>query len=521
MSLERDFARLGAERFDLLVLGGGIVGCWTAYDAALRGLRVALVEPEDWSGFTPWALPRLVCDAVPDLAAGRFVRARREIAEERRLAHLGRHRIRPLRMLLPVRHGTGRRLRLTAGLWLYDRLAASGRGRERGGWHERRSLAQSHDLYGKQLRGGFLVRKWQTDDARLALELVDGAAGAGAVTANHARPLTLLMHCGTVRGAAVEDCETGRTVEVQAAVTIDCSDTSSISAPARPVPRAWVRDVHVVLAAPPLPDGMLLLPEADRGAIVAIPWHGRVVLEARGAAGEGAAVEGGVDTAEIATLLGRANDGFDQTLWHATNVVTAFATLRAVAGNGAEPPPGLLVTSGASLGAARGEAVRLVDRALRLLARSSRRSSTATRRLPWSPDGSARRWSGDVVRVGLEHGLDEETIEGCLERHGTRVERLLERVRSAGDLRRRIVPDLPFCMAEVVHAAADEMARSLDDMLRRRVPLEALCHLDEPTVRDVADRMGAVLGWTVERRRREVQEILERAGRAVGGGAPR
>ncbi len=533
MTLERDFARLGAERFDLLVIGGGIVGCWTAYDAALRGLRVALVERDDWRGLAPWTLPRLVGDVLPDLAAGRLLAARRGIAEQRRLARLGRHRVRALRLMLPVQRGTGR-LRLAAGLWLYDRLAADRLRRGRSGWRGRLALAGSHDLYGKRLRGGFLVGECHADDARLALELVDGAAAAGAATANHASPKTLLMHGGNVAGAAVEDLETGSTVEVRAAVTADCSDPAdgellATLPAARAIPRRWVREVSVVLGAPPLPDGVLLLPEARRGAIVGIPWHGRMVLGARGEAA-GARPDESVGQAEIATLLAWANDSFDQRLWREADVIQAFAAVRAVPGDRPgdartarlhEPAPGLLVSSCDGLGAARGAAVGLVDRALNRLRGRFRPGSTATRRLPWSPEGSARLWSGSFVRAGLDHGLDEATIESCLERHGTQFERVLERVRSARDLGRRVVPDLPFCMAEVVQAVADEMARSLEDVLRRRVPLEVLGRLDEPTLREVADRAGAVLGWTGDRRRSEIQRILARTDRAVGGGASR
>ena len=75
----------------------------------------------------------------------------------------------------------------------------------------------------------------------------------------------------------------------------------------------------------------------------------------------------------------------------------------------------------------------------------------------------------------------------------------------------RIVPDAPFCRAEIVHAVSEEMARGLEDVLRRRVPLMLLCRLSEQVIRDVADLVGNALDWPEERRREEVAGLTAKS----------
>ena len=112
------------------------------------------------------------------------------------------------------------------------------------------------------------------------------------------------------------------------------------------------------------------------------------------------------------------------------------------------------------------------------------------------------------MRVGLALGLDEETIDSCQRRYGTAIERVFETIEAQPGLGRRVVSDLPFCMAEVVHAVIGEMAQTLEDVLRRRIPLTLLSRLDEATVQGVAAVVGDLLNWSEQRRRDEVAAVM-------------
>jgi glycerol-3-phosphate dehydrogenase len=122
--MNRDFSSLAGKHFDLLVCGGGIYGAWTAYDAALRGLSVAIVEQGDWAGATSSASSKLIHGGLRYLETYDFKLVRKAIVERQRLLELAPHRVWPLRFGVPVfkdsRVGT---FKLKAGLMLYDFLA--------------------------------------------------------------------------------------------------------------------------------------------------------------------------------------------------------------------------------------------------------------------------------------------------------------------------------------------------------------------------------------------------------------
>jgi glycerol-3-phosphate dehydrogenase len=88
--------------------------------------------------------------------------------------------------------------------------------------------------------------------------------------------------------------------------------------------------------------------------------------------------------------------------------------------------------------------------------------------------------------------------------------RLFEQVRQAPELARRIVPQAPFCLAEAVHAVREEMATTLEDVLRRRIPLALLCRLADEDLQEVSRLVAGELGWTDERRDREVEHLTSK-----------
>jgi glycerol-3-phosphate dehydrogenase len=168
----------------------------------------------------------------------------------------------------------------------------------------------------------------------------------------------------------------------------------------------------------------------------------------------------------------------------------------------------LLVSIGGKLTSARADAGSLVDRALRDWGRPVGLSPTAERPFPWCPEEPFEEWLEATVRRSVGLGLDRETAASCALRYGSRVDRVLEHVESSPGLARRIVPDAPFCLAEAVHAIREEMAITLEDVLRRRIPLTLLCRVCDESLQEVASLVGRELDWTEEQRRREVQDLL-------------
>ena len=121
-----------------------------------------------------------------------------------------------------------------------------------------------------------------------------------------------------------------------------------------------------------------------------------------------------------------------------------------------------------------------------------------------------------AISQGLGAGLDEETAACAAGRHGTRVGVLHELLRERPELAGRVVADAPFCLGEVTLAARDEMARTLEDVLRRRLPLTLVTRMEQATVDRAADLVGDVLNWNAERRVREVDAIVRPHRQAAG-----
>ena len=157
---------------------------------------------------------------------------------------------------------------------------------------------------------------------------------------------------------------------------------------------------------------------------------------------------------------------------------------------------------------ARSDAAAIVDRVLEHAGWPRGPSPTADRPFPWCPAEPFDAWVVATVREARRSGLDEETAGICALRYGTRTASVLDRIRSDPKLAQRIVPDAPFCRAEIVHAVRQEMARTLDDVVRRRIPLLLVSRLTRQTLGEIAALAGESLGWSDARRREEVEPLL-------------
>ncbi|MDH5479490.1 MAG: FAD-dependent oxidoreductase, partial [Nitrosomonas sp.] len=119
--MKRDFSLLQNQQFDLLVCGGGIYGAWTAYDATLRGLKVAIVEQGDWGNATSSASSKLIHGGLRYLETYDFKLIRKSLKERQILLRVAPHLVWPLRFGIPVfTHSRNNRLQLKVGLVLYD-----------------------------------------------------------------------------------------------------------------------------------------------------------------------------------------------------------------------------------------------------------------------------------------------------------------------------------------------------------------------------------------------------------------
>ncbi|HEY0665331.1 MAG TPA: glycerol-3-phosphate dehydrogenase/oxidase [Gallionella sp.] len=506
--MKRDFSLLSGREFDLLVCGGGIYGAWTAYDAALRGLRVAIVEQGDWAGGTSSASSKLIHGGLRYLETYDFRLVRKALKERQMLLGAAPHRVWPLRFGVPVYEDSrAGMLKLEAGLTLYDILAGiSGddmahRRYSRAGFSGR--FAFLRDV---SLRGGFTYGDAQTDDARLVLELIAGAAEAGAVCVNYCRVTGFNRTNGRVDGATVQDRVGQGSAQVSARQIV--STTGQWMAASGPA-RDWCRlskGVHLVMPPLPTTEAFLFTARSDGRVFFVIPWYGMTLIGTTDTDYSGDLDHVLVEPAEVAYLLAEANHYLD-TKWNEADVVGSYAGVRVMKrSDAASPsavsrdwelktaPDGVHYSVGGKLTSAREDATVIVDTVCGRLGITSR-CATRRRAFPWAPNEDYAVWLTAARRQAADLGIDQDSALWLMRRHGKRVSEVFGLIAAAPRLADRITPKLPLIYGDLLLCARDEMVVHLDDLLRRRMPLLILARLDDAGLRGIAGRIVPVLGW--------------------------
>lgn len=505
--LLRDVAGLKSQHFDLLVIGGGIYGAWTACDAAQRGLSVALIEKTDWGSGTSQSSSKLIHGGLRYLEHYELKLVRHALGERRVLSEIAPHLVRPLNFLVPVwRDSRVGRMQLLAGLTLYDFLATGKQPVPRHKAYSREAMLRQHPyLLAPGFKGGLRYGDCQEDDARMTLVVAAAAQAAGAVCANGIAALGLIERDGRIVGARLCDGETGERFEVQARVTVNaagpwasalCSDALGEASPKVKL----VKGIHLVLPnIPGLQDAFLLTAPSDGRVFFLIPWYGKTLLGTT-EAGIADPAQTLVTAEESRYLLAAVNALMPGLVWSEKDVIASFAGARSLQAEDAEslaaqtrefvvtaPKPGLLWPIGGKFTTGRCDAEEVVEQVYKMLDRPAPSSRTHLLPLPGAPgglhEGSDREstllgdftgWQAEALPALMARGVDAEAAHWLSQRHGTRLSAIHALLSENPAWSARITPEAPFIEAEALLAVREENARSLDDICRRRMPLSLL-----------------------------------------------
>lgn len=515
--VKRDLAALDGN-FDIAVIGGGIYGAWTAYCAALRGFHVALIERDDWASGTSSASSKLIHGGLRYLEQFHVGLVRTSLDERRRLSRLGPHRVSPLRFMIPVYTDTPiGALRMRAGLWLYDRIGGVGQPVAGHRAHSRSEVLKRYPfLRSDGLQRGFSYGDCMTDDARFTLEIVAGAEASGAVTVNHAEVTAVAHPSGGIRSMGIIDRLTGNSHTARARVVVNTSGPwlGRFS----PSAMRMTKGVHLVMPALATPDAFLLMSEGDGRVFFMIPWYGKTILGTTDTDFSGDADQVSVDDTDIDYLL--TNAARYVSGWGREEIQGAFVGIRTLQDKSGVAPStvtrewtledsgdGILTSIGGKLTSARADAETIVDRASSILGRDTHPVSS-DRPLPWCPDGGFDEWSAARVAEGRHLGINDDVATHLPRRYGNTVDKIFGMISTDPALSARLAPNLPFCKAEVIHAAREEMALTLEDVVRRRIPMALLTRLDSDSLQSVADLLATVLDWSNDRRDAEIETTL-------------
>jgi glycerol-3-phosphate dehydrogenase len=534
-------AALRSERFDLVVVGGGITGAGVALDAATRGYSVALVEKADYASGTSSRSSKLVHGGLRYLQNFDLGLVREALLERQLMVRLAPHLVRPLPFVVAAFDGARPDRMVGVGLNLYDAMARGGRGRQDGDWAPDRHRVIGGDevvellpaLAGRAPTSGYLFYDCQTDDSRLVLTVLAEAERFGAVCANRIEVTDLLDEGGRTSGVRVRDALSGERFAVRAANVVNA--TGVWADRLRPdelhdeaeVPRIRPsRGTHVVLARETLPlDAGAIVPAGGGRAIFALPWLGSTLVGTTDNEHDAEDLDHVLpDDDDIAYLLGAVNAYFGSAIGR-EHIAGTYAGVRPLISTGDpkksvdisrkaelyETSSGMITITGGKLTTWRRMAKMTVDR---LVEREARTAPCRTQDVPLGQAVDA----ADLPRV---EGVPDDAYERLGGRYGHAAHEVLAVAGERGELAQPIVaggpPDL---LAEATYAARREQAVSVGDALlrRTRIALQAARHVAEPegaTARRVAAAMAPALGWDESEAEVQARAFLDEA-RAEG-----
>jgi glycerol-3-phosphate dehydrogenase len=469
---------------DMIVIGGGITGSGIARDAALRGLRVVLVEQNDFASGTSSRSSRLIHGGVRYLEHGYLHLVFEASAERRRLLRLAPHLVHPLQFTWPVYRGARVPLwKLSAGLALYDALALFrnvGRHKPMGA---SAMLAAQPGLRAEGLVGGATYFDAATDDTRLTLAVALDAARHGARLRTHTRVESFIIEGGRAMGVSIRDELSGQAGELRAPMIVNATGPWSDfvqqmeGGASRPHVQGS-KGVHI--AIPPgrvrHSGALTLLSPTDGRVMFILPSGKRTIIGTTDTFTSASPDRVRASAADVQYLIDAANYFFPQAALTRDDVISAWAGIRPLAASDTgDPvaasrehvvsvsPAGVVTITGGKLTTFRIMAEQTVDRALHAAGRKKIASRTAN-----VPIESGRR----RPRVNADSPIG----------------------------------DTGYAWEDFRFSCESEMARTLGDLLIRRTHLafETKDHARSIAPR-VAEYVAPVLGWSESDRARELR----------------
>jgi glycerol-3-phosphate dehydrogenase len=503
---QRAWEELSGRSFDLLVIGGGIIGAGVANEAARAGLAVALVDRADFGSQTTSASSKLIHGGLRYLRLG-DIRLVREAHRERRalMRVVAPHLVRPLAFLLPLyRDGPYRAVTIRAGLSVYSGLAG-----------ERLARAVSPEaargrvppLRLDGLRSCAVYADAITHDGRLCLANVRAAVDARATVANYAEVVALRTTRGRVAGAEVRDGLGGETVAVRARAVVNATGPwvdyvrRLEDASASPSSRLS-KGVHVLVPLDGAWSAALTVPHDRVRVSFAVPWEGMLLLGTTESPFDDDPDALRVTDDDVGTVLAEAAVALDGAFLGPDAVRATFAGLRVlpnVRGETATARRETIVVRGPAgmLSIAGGKLTTYRRIALAVLA--ALRSELGLRRIETRPAPLPGAANPDAVaeQLAVRHPELEPRVREHLARlYGSLAEEVVAAARGDPALLAPLAPGAPDVAAQAVYAREREWACTADDVLVRRTTVG----YRGGAMPDVVERAATLVGPGLARR---------------------
>ena len=481
--MRRDLRQLADNHFDILIIGGGILGAGVARDATLRGLRVALVDQADFASGTSSRSTKLIHGGFRYLEHGAFGLVAESCRERRILQQLAPHLVKPQPFLFTVYEGDARPLwQVRAGMTLYDLLARYRNTRPHQSLSATRTLLKEPTLRRQGLRGSVLFYDCQEDDARFCLENILDAAERGAAVANYCAVTGFEVREERIVAVQITDRLRSDTFEIHANTIVNAAgpwvaDVAGLAPFAKDSLRlSPTKGVHLLL--PRLTQGNGIFWQARDGRLVfVVPWLDCTILGATDTDYTGDAGDVHADAGDVDYLLTELRRAMPDVAADESAIITSFAGVRP-----------LLHSAGAPTNRSREH--RIVQQGRNLFSVAGGKYTTYRAIAEQVVDAiGARRQRGLSATMPLP----------------------VHRPAPSGAM---IAPTPDVWESDILHAGEYEMATSVSDVMRRRTSLALSRFGDQAVAEKVAAILASILGWNPAQQQQQVAQYL--AERAAG-----
>jgi glycerol-3-phosphate dehydrogenase len=492
--------------WDVVVIGGGASGLGTALDAASRGYKTILVEAVDFAKGTSSRSTKLVHGGVRYLEQGDVSLVKEALKERGLMAQNAGHLVKNQSFVIPNYNWWGGYF-YTIGLSIYDMLAGKLSLGKSKYISKKKTIELLPTIEQKGLVSGVMYQDGQFDDSRLAINIAQTAVENGACLLNYTKVVNLLKDSeNQVTGVQVKNQETGELFDLKGKAIINATGvfTNSIMKLNDTVYKKYIvpsQGIHLVFDKSFLPsDHALMIPKTSDGRVLfAVPWHEKIVVGTTDTLIKSHSLEPIALEKEIDFVLETAQRFLEKKPTRA-DVLSVFAGLRPLAAPEKEgkstkevsrshkiivSETGLITITGGKWTTYRKIAEDIIDKAI------------TVRHLP--------KRECKTENISIHGNIKTSTVdrENHLYIYGTDIPKIIELQNQEPRLKQKLHPNYDYTMAEVVWAIRYEMARTIDDVLSRRVRLlfldaRAAIAVSEKVAELLAEELGYDQVWVEE-----------------------
>jgi glycerol-3-phosphate dehydrogenase len=523
------------EGLDILVIGGGVTGAGVALEAATRGLRVGVVEAQDWASGTSSRSSKLVHGGLRYLQMLDFHLVHEALTERDLLINrLAPHLVKPVAFVYPLEHRVWERAYVGAGVALYDTLATASGRRRALPLHRHLSrtgmLRRFPDLRHDAAVGAVQYWDASVDDARLVLTLVRTAAAYGALAASRTQLVDLTKDAtGAVDGAVVVDLETGREHRIRARAVINSTgvwteQTEVLSGADGGLRVLASKGIHIVVPRDRIRGEVGLILQTEKSVLFIIPWSRYWLIGTTDTPWEQELAHPVATSADIDYVLEHANTVLARPLTR-EDIIGTWAGLRPLLQPGtkagtssakisrehttASPVPGLTVIAGGKLTTYRVMAKDAVDFAL---GEQARELPSITDRIPLVGAVGLEALGRRAAVVARTYGWSGQMVDHLLHRYGSLLGDLVDAIAARPDLARPLEHAPAYLRAEIAYAATHEGVLHLEDVMLHRTRLNyEMRDRGLAALPEIAALVSEILGWDEQRTAEEIASYSERA----------